>query len=128
MPTYEFECEKCGFNLEEFFMMYEPKPEICQKCGAGKPTFHQVFSGSNPVCRTNEPRTFGQQAEKNAKELGKEQLQKMAEQCVPAELKKRKVEKPWWRDGSVEGCPEMDKPLDVTKIKDMKKYVEKGEV
>jgi hypothetical protein len=114
--------------------MSEPLPERCPNCGIEDETvFHQVYSGENFVFCHQEPTTFGQQAEANAKRVGKEQMEKMAEeykeanhkakmQNLPAGAKpmkdKYKAEKPWWRD--------TDQPLDVSKIRDTKKYILEG--
>jgi len=33
MPTYEYECEKCGFRFEEFQKITDDPLEECPKCG-----------------------------------------------------------------------------------------------
>jgi putative FmdB family regulatory protein len=33
MPTYEYECEKCGCHFEEFQKMTDPPLKVCTKCG-----------------------------------------------------------------------------------------------
>jgi putative FmdB family regulatory protein len=35
MPTYEYECEKCGLLFEEFQSIMEPPLTICKKDGCG---------------------------------------------------------------------------------------------
>ncbi len=84
------------------------------------------------------PTTVGQQAEINARRVGKEQMQLMAEESktrfssftgkLPdgASPLKTAPETPWFRDGSVPGLAKLDKPLDVSKLKDVRAYVEKG--
>lgn len=32
MPTYEYECNKCGYRFEEFQKMTEPAVKVCPKC------------------------------------------------------------------------------------------------
>jgi len=32
MPTYEYECRKCGHHFEEFQMMTDPPIKVCPKC------------------------------------------------------------------------------------------------
>jgi putative FmdB family regulatory protein len=32
MPTYEYECKKCGFSFERFHSMSAPAPKRCPKC------------------------------------------------------------------------------------------------
>jgi putative FmdB family regulatory protein len=33
MPTYEYECQKCGKHFEYFQSMSEPKKTVCEACG-----------------------------------------------------------------------------------------------
>lgn len=33
MPTYEYECEKCGHGFELFHGVYDPAPSSCPECG-----------------------------------------------------------------------------------------------
>ena len=33
MPTYEYECETCGYSFEEFQQMTADPIDICPKCG-----------------------------------------------------------------------------------------------
>jgi len=35
MPTYEYECEKCGLIFEEYQSITEPALSICKKDGCG---------------------------------------------------------------------------------------------
>src|SRR5579885_2787067 len=128
-------------------MMNTDHPKKCPSCGCrfGK-KFHQVLSGGNVIGRVygeDRARTVGQQAEINAKRLGKEQLQLLAEAqkqktpwtgptpkkgVKPKEgAAEAKPQTPWWRDGSVPGLPKLDKPLKLIKIKDTKKYIEEGQ-
>jgi len=32
MPTYEYECKKCGYRFEKFQKMTEPPVEVCPEC------------------------------------------------------------------------------------------------
>ena len=51
MPTYEYECESCGYLFEEFQSIIAPPCEVCPKCkgkvkrliGAGSAI---IFKGS----------------------------------------------------------------------------------
>ena len=36
MPTYDYECSKCGHKFEEFEKVSEPKLKPCPKCKTGK--------------------------------------------------------------------------------------------
>ncbi len=33
MPTYEYECEKCGYHFEEFQTLSEEPITVCPRCG-----------------------------------------------------------------------------------------------
>jgi putative FmdB family regulatory protein len=140
MPYYEYDCQKCGHHLEECRTYEEgPRPR-CPVCQAREPEFHQDFSGRTVWVYGN-PTTVGQQAEANARKLGKEQLQKKAEAAraeqprftgkLPEGASINTTgtgETPWWRTGSVPGVPKLDKPLNLKKIKNKRAYVEKGEM
>lgn len=138
MPNYQFACEKCGHGYTEFLFMYEDLPERCPECKAKPPDFHQVYAGASPVGWVyGNPTTVGQQAEANAKRLGREQIQKIEEDYrnqsrtytgkLPegAEVITDTGETPPWRDGSM-GLPKLDKPLNTKKLPDVKRYVESG--
>lgn len=135
MVTYEFCCEGCGFHGLTEQRITDSLPVDCPDCGAYGPTFHQVYGGDQFAFVKGEPTTFAQQAERNAQRVGKEQMQKMAEDAKEANHKgkrqfdlprgatptkeKYKPARPWWR-------PHQDQPLDVSKIKNPRKFIETG--
>ncbi|MCQ2593968.1 MAG: FmdB family transcriptional regulator [Treponemataceae bacterium] len=41
MPTYDYECEDCGYKFEAFQKMSDPALTECPKCGKG---VHKVLS------------------------------------------------------------------------------------
>jgi putative FmdB family regulatory protein len=43
MPTYDYECEKCGLVFEEFQRITEPPLTVCKKPGCGG-TVKRLFS------------------------------------------------------------------------------------
>jgi hypothetical protein len=118
-----------------------PQPKACPKCdevyGKG---FNQDYSKSQVVGVVyGDPKTFGQQAELNAKRAGREQMQQMAEESARrlseytgplpqgASINTTGTgETPPWRDGSL-GLPPMEKPLDLSQVKDVNRYVRTGE-
>ena len=139
MPTYAYACDACGKPHEEFRFKYDDAPKACPNCSATEPAFHQSFMGSSPVCLVRgSPTTLGQQAEANARRLGSDRMEELHQQ------EKERVggftgrlpegarpitgtgETPPWRDGSYGNRP-MDKPLDLSQVKNVKKYIEKGE-
>lgn len=100
--------------------MSEPHPTACPECKSEE-HFRRVY-GCPVGLVYGDPTTVGQQAELNAKRLGKEQLQKMYEEdCrrrgVPTR-EEQKANRPWWRTS--------DKPLDLSKIKDPAEYIRSG--
>ena len=36
MPTYEYECEKCGYRFEKFQKMTDPPVNVCPECKSRK--------------------------------------------------------------------------------------------
>jgi putative FmdB family regulatory protein len=141
MPTYVYRCD-CGHAYEEFRSITAPEPSQCPKCqeplGEG---FNQDFRQSSSLAIVyGNPTTIGQQAEINARRVGKERLQQMA-----LEDKSRTSEwtgplpegatinttgtgkTPPWRDGSMGTAP-LAKPLDIKKVANVEKYVQTGEI
>jgi len=119
MPTYEFSCDKCGHNFELFLSFSEEHPSKCPKCK--KKSLNQVFDGNTIICVKGE-NTIGQLGESNWKKYGGKIKEDMAKKQEETDKKL-----PWWRSGEVKGLSKERKPIDVSKIKDVKKYIEKGE-
>jgi putative FmdB family regulatory protein len=46
MPTYEYECEKCGLLFEEYQRITEPPLTICKKDGCGGNVKRLISSGA----------------------------------------------------------------------------------
>jgi putative FmdB family regulatory protein len=132
VPTYAYACDACGARYERFQAMSAPHGP-CEACGAafGANGARQDFSAHRPLglCKGN-PTTFGQQAELNARRVGKERMAQMAEEAKianrPFERKlgdgQRRLERaegptPFW---------DADDGVDVTKVRDTKKYIEEG--
>ena len=134
MIEYHFVCEKCETNTLLTQSITADLPTHCPMCGASE-AFHQVYSGDQFTVVQKEPTTFGQQAERNAKRVGKEQIDRMAVAAKEANHKGKsaiktpkgstpmndryKAARPWWR-------PHSDKPLDVGKLKNPEKFVATG--
>ena len=47
MPTYEYECKKCGHNFEAFQSMSDDPLKKCQKCG--KEVRRLIFGGAGVI-------------------------------------------------------------------------------
>lgn len=123
---YEFWCEACGDVFEWWLTMSQKRPKRCPSCKKNK--LCQSFS-TNVICNFLESaKTFGKAAEINAKRVGASNLKEI-ESADPLfqHREEQKKNVPWWRKGKIEGLKKMDKPLDVTKIKDKQKYIMTGE-
>lgn len=46
MPTYDYQCDKCGYSFEKFEKMSEKSTGKCPKCG-GKT--HRLIAGGSGV-------------------------------------------------------------------------------
>lgn len=74
MPTYSYECLKCGFDFELFFHIkdYKEKPK-CSNCGSSKTTRAytlDVLTQSASVKKSDsELKTIGDLAKRNADRL-----------------------------------------------------------
>lgn len=147
MPFYPMQCKKCSYAAEVYRSIVQGAPESCPECGATEAEgFTQKWDKLNTrtwVYGQDRITTVGQQAEYNEKKSGKELTAKAFERtktvkeeaCPWAQLDGVKVgkpvesKKPWWRDGSVEGLPEKDKPVDATKLdtpEKVEKYIMEG--
>lgn len=47
MPTYEYQCDDCGHNFDEFQMFSEAPLTVCPKCG--KTTLRRVFGAGAAI-------------------------------------------------------------------------------
>lgn len=141
MAEYDFKCGHCKHEFTLNQPMKAPRPTSCPKC-RGTEKFGQVISA--PIGVRGEPTTVGSLAEKNTSKLCREdydriinagktnglspQMKKKLEDqgCVVKE-RKPSGKTPWYRDGSVPGTERSDKPIDLSKIKDVKKFIQTGD-
>jgi putative FmdB family regulatory protein len=77
MPTYEYECEKCGLLFEEFQSITEPPLTICKKDGCGghvkrlfSPGAGFLFKGSGFYNTDYRSESYKKQAKKDAGSSG----------------------------------------------------------
>lgn len=143
MPYYEFHCDNCDSDSDIYQSFEEfdnPKSKpACPKCKCtSKKKFYRKFTAQVNFIDRIEPRTAGAVGEKNARKLGKEQLQLMRdekesrrqanlqrrldEHGVKGTVRKRDrtQETPFWRE-------EGEKVLNLKEVKDVKKYIETGD-
>jgi putative FmdB family regulatory protein len=138
MPTYNYACSECNYELDAVQKMADAPLVSCPNCHNDK-LVKQLTAPA--YCKTSKTcKTVGQQAELNAKRLGASGLEMLAMEDRIAKAKGREVfkdelrkagvqgtvldrpkETPWYRDGVSE------KPIDLTKIKDTTKYIKTGE-
>ncbi len=140
MPTYAFGCESCGHSYEHEQSIHAEHPTSCPRCGAtGEEVFHQLWGTYKTLGLVKgSPTTVGQQAELNARRAGKEQIQMMAEEAalpkwtgpMPEGARVNTTgtgQPPWYRSGEVKGTGRLEKPLDLSKVKDVARYVATGD-
>ena len=121
IPSYQFICDNCDHGFDLFQGIKEELPKKCPQCKTKiNNGFHQVYAAGIAIVY-NSPTTVGQQAEINEKRVGKEQLELMAahDRKIRKMPEKKKDDSKWAFD---------DKPLDLKKIKDVRKYVETGDM
>ncbi len=136
MPTFDFHCNTCEYDWEVWHGIHESHPDSCPECC--RKTIRQVY-GAPIVLAKGNPTTFGQQSELNERRLGKERVAKLKEKIRnPQKADTLKLPKgakpfkgtdpklPWWRDGSMKGLPKSEKPINLNKVKNVKKYIEQG--
>jgi len=74
MPTYEYECKKCGYKFEEFQSMTDPPLRRCPRCkgkvqrllGAGAGF---IFKGSGFYETDYRSRSYREQAKKEKEQM-----------------------------------------------------------
>lgn len=139
MPTFCFLCRACGDNYEEFRWPSEGLPTRCPSCaepyGQG---FEQDWMRNRPGGWTygeDRATTLGQQVEYNNRRLGREKVDELFQDRRPPSRWHEKLgtkpvegtkELPWWRDGTI--GPRMEKPLDVSKVSNIERYIETGQM
>lgn len=100
MPTYDYECDNCGYEFEAFHGM-SAKPLIdCPECNQSK-LIKLIGSGAAVIIRGIENPCRGTRGSKDRLGEGK-----------------NKGKKPFWRDG----------PVNKKVLKDPEKYVKTGKV
>ena len=75
MPRYDYECENCGFQLNDVYQSMSDKPlSRCKNCKKNK--LKRVIFSPHVFVR-GDPTTMGQLAERNSEKMGKSQVQEM---------------------------------------------------
>lgn len=123
MPTYDYRCNACGYEFELYQSFDDKVKRTCPDCKK-KALERLIGCGIAAFCQ-QDPTTIGQLGERNAKAAGKTKIDEMAAEKEQDKKKAQQLlgkepgKRPWWRDS--------DKPLDLKKVKNVKKYIEKGD-
>lgn len=140
---WRYYCESCDWHKESDTKIKGIVGYLCKKCKEG--TILDATDNIEPrfsMYVFQEPKTVEHQGYRNNKRVGhafleeKEHLKK-AKRRKAAEItaaksggklyKKDPNVKQWWRDGTLPGVAKSDKPIDTSKIANVKKYIETGE-
>ena len=133
MPTYDFQCGKCG-KVHEIFRRFsdglpEKMKDMDDPCCHGNVKVSQLFSVPGVAVKA-EARTLGQLAEKNSKNMGKSKVEEISEK-----YRTKKKDAIMLKEGmSVDRKGPVDKKsMDrINKINNMsdtqkKRFIEKGQ-
>lgn len=113
MPIYHYRCKNCGDDFEIQLSIKADKLVKCKECRTD--SLDIVIDGPFEMA-VKEVKTLGQLAEKNAKSMGKEQLQKKMETDGVLDTIKKK-----------EKMKEMNKLASLSPEKKIK-YIETGKL
>ena len=89
--TYEYECQKCGHRLE---ILQSIKDEPLKQCVECQELALKRIVFAVPVLTTDEVKTLEQQASRNEKAWGRQEVE---ERRAKTEKPKKEKYKPWWR-------------------------------
>lgn len=108
MPTYEYQCNRCGHQFEAVQRMADDPFDTCPQCKE-KDIKRLIFP---PTIIDLTPRTLGSVADKNARKLEREGR-------LPDSVRRNKKSPvPWWRSKGSKVRRDI--------LKNPKKYIETG--
>lgn len=138
MPIYEYACRECEIAFDAFQKMSDKPLKTCPMCE--KDILVKLFSIPH-IKVESDPKTIGELAERNTRRMSKDELAEKSE--LKRDKRKQGMKEiankaggkaieqpdsiPWWRDGKSFGCKYSDKPIDTSKISNLRKYVETGQ-
>lgn len=140
MPTYDYQCNACKTVFEYKQGFNDEKLTICPLCDkSGKIT--RLIGNGMFVFAKGDPTNIMSLADSNTKKLGKSYIQDRAGKKHDAKQKalkdmedktggkviRKSGDTPWWRNGSVPGTTMSEKPIDTSKISNIRKFIETGE-
>lgn len=110
MPTYDYECDECGYEMEAFHGMFAEPLMDCPKCKQSK-LIKLIGAGAAVIVKGTENPCTGTGGGRIEKKKPKKKFDRLGEG-------KNKNGDPWWRSG----------PVNKNVLKNPKKYIEKGKV
>ena len=119
MPTYDYLCNECGCEFEQFHGFNE-KPSPCEDCDSSN---IQIVINQAPMGFVKgEPTTLGQLAESNTKNMGSYELSEKRAKQEEGNLKKQKP-KNWVEKSGNANQSEINKMTKTQKAR----YIKDGE-
>ena len=103
MPTYDYQCNDCGHEFEQIHG-FNRQPSPCEKC-EGK-NLRIVVNQAPLAFVKGEPKTLGQLAESNTKNMGKYELEDKREY---QNAEKKEKQKDWWEKSGDAGRGDINK-------------------
>lgn len=133
MPTYDFQCSKCG-KVHEIVRGFsdnlpEKMKEMDEPCCHGNVKVLQLFSIPDIAVKAN-ALTLGQLAEKNAKGMGKSQVEEISEKYKTKKKNAIKLKEGMSvdRKGAInKGAMNRIKQINNMSNAQKKRFIEKGE-
>lgn len=126
MPLYDYICSNCGHRFETKQGIKDGPLTNCPACAT--PNLERAITTPLMIIDTT-PKTLGTLAERNKKNIGSYELDKLGREHKTKKKQTLKLskgmsrsttnkERPFWRDS--------DKPLNLNKIEDVGGYIENG--
>lgn len=115
MPRYDYECDECGFKINDVYQSMTDKPLTrCKNCKKNK--LRRVIFSPHVFVR-GEPTTMGQLAERNGQKMGKSKVDEMT-------LKDKESKK----ESLAEAKKEMRSKINSMNQNQKERYIENGKM
>jgi len=139
MPLYDYDCHACQSVFEFQQSFSDEKLTECPLCGTAG-SIERLISMPMFMFVKGEPENITHLAERNSAKLGKDYIQehqgkkrdakekmlKETEQQSGGKVIRPSGKLPFWRDGRP-GTQRSEKPIDTSKISNIRRYIETGE-
>lgn len=111
MPTYDYECQECGYEFESFHSMFKEPLVDCPKCNEPK-LIKLISAGALVIVKgTENPCRGGAGCRTTKQRVKPKRHDRLGEG-------KNKTDKPFWRDS----------PVNKKVLKNPEQYIKEGEV